>query len=233
MPEQQKESKVTPPYLSALTVENILTSLVEKGVPQQLDRSVLSNVAGGVQRQLLSAFQYLGLTDNADKPTAIFKEYEKADPEQRKAVLGRILTARYPKQVQLLSDGTLQQLKDSFTTFQIEPSVRGKCVSFFLKMAKRAELKISSHIGKGIRSTGPRRNSKPKAKPPVDSQPKNAKKDHDEISPPPGMIMTPIPLGPGKTWTIYVPAKPDAGDAERFIQVAKIVLGVGEKTQKR
>ncbi len=222
--DKEKSQEKVPPYISAATFFNALASLVEHGVPQQIDRSVLSKFSGGVQRQLILAFNYLGLIDDEDRPTERLKSYEKADEERRKIMLQELIRQRFPRQVSILPDGTLQQLQSSFSEFEIEPSVRAKCVAFLLNTAKRIGLPVGKHIAKGSRVRGTRKAIKTKSKLPQSTT--KTKNDDDDFETFSDKVAMPIAIGPGKTWRIIVDKAHSKEDAGRFIQMIEIVLGL-------
>ncbi len=223
--DKEKSQEKVPPYISAATFFNALASLVEHGVPQQIDRSVLSKFSGGVQRQLILAFSYLGLIDDEDRPTERLKSYEKADVERRKTILQELIQQHFPRQVSILPDGTLQQLQSSFSEFEIEPSVRAKCIAFLLNTAKRIGLPVGKHIAKSSRVRGTRKVIKIKSKP-VEPKKKLKNEEDDDLKVPTDKVAMPIAIGPGKTWRIIVDKTHSKEDAGRFIQMIGIVLGV-------
>lgn len=232
--DEKNPGKTAPPYLSALTFRNALNFLTENGLPEQIDRGILTKFSGADQRALFHAFKYLGFTDSTDKPTRRFHEYDKGDADARKAIIAVALTEKYPNQIKVLQNGTPQQLQTSFGEYAIENSVRQKCISFFLKLGKEAGFSMSNYIAKSIRTTGPRKATKTKPKNANGSDTETLQKDAErgkgkdpaDSPPQPGMVAIPIPIGPNKTWEIRIPEKPDSADVLRFIQVVKIVLGV-------
>lgn len=59
----------TAPYISFLTVKNVLKDMKERGTPTRIDRSMFPNLAGGTVGQLLPALKFLKLTSDAGVPT--------------------------------------------------------------------------------------------------------------------------------------------------------------------
>src|SRR5688572_9738781 len=94
------------PYVSYATFSNALTSLVEHGIPSQIDRSVLKQFSGFNQNLIFQAFRFMGFTNDKDEPTEHLHRYEKASPELRTEILGGLLKNRYPQQVKILANGT-------------------------------------------------------------------------------------------------------------------------------
>lgn len=222
--------KKTLPYVSHATFFNALGSIVESGLPPQIDRSVLTQFSGVNQGLVMSAFRYIGLINDKDEPTAKFQEYEQADPEKRKGVLGLMIKDSYPNQVKLLSNGTYQLLKDSFDTVDVPASVKGKCLSFFIGAARATGYTISPHIVKGMNARAVRRdgNSKKRSKA-NESGNGDIFQDDDEAELAEGMVRVPISVGVGKTWSVIVTEDYDKDDVERFTQIIKITLGDGKK----
>jgi hypothetical protein len=226
----EKTQKQVPPYISTATFFNALTTMIEHGVPQQIDRSVLGKFSGGVVRQLVLAFQYLGLLTADSRPTDLLKAYEKADEQGRKKVLADAIRKHFPRQVSILPDGTLKQLHDSFSEFEIEPSVRQKCVAFLLNVAKRVDMTVGQHVAKGSRVRGPKKATKAKPKGVERPSGKNDKEDdQDDPKDSPGMVTTSIPVSPGKTWQIVTTVTPTKEEVARFLQMVGIVLGMVQK----
>lgn len=216
-----------PPYVSFATFLNALEGLAEHGVPAQIDRSVLGKFSGSVQRQLISAFRYLGFTDEKDHPTDKLKDYEKADKEKRKALLGIALKDRFPEQVKILPNGTQKLLHDSFDSIQAETSVKKKCITFMLQAAKEAGYQISTHLLRTTRTGTPRKPAvrKPTKPSTSDHTAQDDVKDGEKSVIPEGMVAVPIALGPQKVWKVIVEKDYMKEDVDRFIKVIEIVLG--------
>lgn len=223
-----------PPYVSYATFSNALTSVVEHGAPSQIDRSILKQFSGFNQNLIFQAFRFMGFTNEKDETTESLHAYEKATPEARKDILAQVLKSRYPDQVKVLENGTPQRLNDSFRDLTVEPSVKKKCVSFFLQMAKAADLPISVHILRSSRAQGSRSETARKRVsiqrkgngPPKSPAPQN------EIMPAPqGMVQVPIAvgIGVGKTWHIMMDKNASVEEKSRFIQMAGIALGINSK----
>lgn len=217
------------PYISFATFSNALTSLTEHGIPSQIDRSVLKQFSGFNQNLIFHAFRFMGFTNEKDEPTDDLHHYAAVSQEDRKGLLGDLLKKRYPEQVKILANGTSQRLNESFNDLNVESSVKKKCVSFFLQMAKTAELPISVHILKSSRTRGPRFEGGRKRSMARVQRGENAAKRNSTEEPssvPQGMISVPIAVGIGKTWSIMIERTPQQQEKERFVQMVKLALGV-------
>ena len=225
--ETNKENGKTLPYVSFTTFNTAITSIAEHGVPPTIDRSVLQTFSGANQGLILKAFQHLGLTDQHDRPTERFVRYHAGSPEERQNVLQELLKESYPDQIAVIEHGTYQQLKDTFNPSVVQPSVKSKCMSFFMGAAKASGFIISPYIEQGMKARKPRKNAAPKKKAtpdPVGPQ-KSTKGPTDDVRPK-GMVQVPIPLGPTKTWFITLDEKPDPGEVKRFLQIAELTFGI-------
>lgn len=231
MPKELKSSQLpVPPYLSFATFLNALQTVVEHGVPDTIDSDVLRKFNSLNQRMVVSAFKFMGFIDDDSKPTQRLKDYVAADPEKHKEILGFIIKEKYPKQVNVLPNGTLQQLRDSFNDINVEPSVKAKIQSFFIKAARETGYAISRYIETGLKAKGPRKGS---AKRKPREKPDNGDGNGNGTNLPPkteiekGMVRVPIAVGVGRTWTVIVSEEYTKQDVERFLQIAQIILGDG------
>lgn len=223
---EQKKEQAVPPYISFRTFSSAIDSLAEHGVPAKIDRSVLNRYSGSVQSQLMSVFRFFSFTNKDDSTTSIFHDYAKASPEEKKEKLDKLLRNHFPNQIKNLHDGTIQQLSDSFKDTKIKPSVKEKCIAFFLKASQEAGLDISSHILRGSRAM-PQKDAITKRKRKVSKVKK--RKDEDQVQEgfekTEGTSIIPIPLGSNKVWHIQVNDEHNNEDVERFTQIIKIILG--------
>jgi len=216
----------TLPYVSYATFHNALGALVEHGLPPAIDKSVLNKFSGANQNLILSTLRFLGFTDAHDIPQEIFHSYQKAEPEKRKGILGLSIKENYPSQTKILAAATYLQLKDSFNNSNVKPSVKAKCLSFFLGAAKASGYSISNYIQKGLRERVPRKDSGPRKKKAPSGQKSTNKIIEDPEDPviPEGMVSVPISIGVGRTWSVTIDENYTQEDFERFIQMAQIAL---------
>lgn len=220
----RNQAQEIPPYVSFTTFLNALNTFAEQGVPAQIDRSVLGKFSGGVQRHIIASLRFMGFTDEDNRPTEKLRLYAKADKVGRKEILSEILHERYAEQIAILNDGTHQQLNSSFDDVKVKPSVKTKCITFFLKAAKEAGFKISSHIESGTRvrrTDVPRKRKKPTKKPKQDEPEEEASSGFQAQE---GMVIVPIALGPGKVWHVQVDEVYSKDEVDKFTQLIGIVL---------
>ncbi|MGH8071787.1 MAG: hypothetical protein ACRERE_42440 [Candidatus Entotheonellia bacterium] len=144
-----------PPYLGFQTLQNFLEAL-RQGIPQRIDRSMMRTLGGTVQKQLLHALHYLGLTSESGVPQEALKRLVSADGIERQQVWRQALEDAYPflyGEEALgfdLSTATSGQLTEKFKTLGIQGDTVRKAEAFFLRAADEAGMIISPHIPKRI-----------------------------------------------------------------------------------
>lgn len=157
---EKEASRTVPPYVSYKTFDNFLTGL-KPGVPSHVDKSVLRNLAGGVQTQLLNALRYLALIDERGRTQETLTRLVTSEGAERESVMAEVLQASYP----FLFDDDFQL--DKATAMQFYDRFRGtgatgetvrKCATFFVAAAKDAGMKVSPYIER----PAPERNGQPK-----------------------------------------------------------------------
>jgi hypothetical protein len=186
MSNEGSPKKHLPPYVAYRTLTNFIDSL-KQGLPQQIDRSVMSSKSGGSQSHIMAALEYLHLTDNG-VTTELLRKLVDSDRAQQKEIWKELIADRYS----FLSEGgcdltcaTEKQVQDCFMKTGASSSTMHRSYSFFVTAAKEAGLQLSPYIlksAKGQRSTSsrPRRKS-----PPVTSQNGQEVEQRKEFPPPP------------------------------------------------
>lgn len=160
--------KAIPPYVPFKTFMNFLESL-KRGIPQRIDRSLMSSTAGGLQGQIMLALKYLNLITDTGAPTDKLEHLVHSEDAERQEVLKEILTSSYGF---LFNDGlqleraTASLFRERFEQTGATGETLRKCMKFFLSAAKAADISSSHHIKK-VPSIGP-------AKPKRISQPKSS-----------------------------------------------------------
>ncbi|HEY9234918.1 MULTISPECIES: hypothetical protein [Phenylobacterium] len=171
--EGQKPKGRTPPYIAYKTFLNLLSELKAHGLPPQIDRSVLTRFAGGLQGQILLALRSLDLIDDAKRPTpklaALVDTY---DTPTFKSELRPIVEATYPAVLRLdLLTATPSMFADAFKVgTDAKEDVLRKCRTFFLHAARDVGIPLGPRIEKAKfprpRNGGaPRRSKAPAAEP--------------------------------------------------------------------
>lgn len=141
------------PYVPFRTFLAALETL-EHGCPNQLDRSVWPSSSGAIQGQLLGAFRFLGLMDEAQCPSAELRELI-GKRENRRALLRRILEKNYATLVALeLSRTSPHQLEEAMRQYGLSGATHKKAMSFFLQAAQYAGLPLSVLLRAKIRGSG-------------------------------------------------------------------------------
>jgi len=151
-----------PPYISFSQLENMLERLRQEGMPSRIDRSYLASWSGSAQSQFLKAARALGLLEDSGAPTELLKQLVNA-PDDRPALIGRMLQRHYPEVFALEPNATQAQLEEVFRDYVgISGSTTRKAIVFFLHAARFADVKLSPHF-RAPRSRGPS-SAKPRVK---------------------------------------------------------------------
>lgn len=145
---QEREHRPAPPYIPYRTFRNWLDGL-KAGIPARIDRSVLGNMAGIVQSQLLATLRYLNLINQEGAPTDLLEKLSKADGPDRQKLERDLLKAAYPFMFATgfnLQAATPRLVEEQFEKAGVSGDTVRKCVAFFLLAAKDAGLPISPHL---------------------------------------------------------------------------------------
>jgi len=143
------EKHPLPPYVSYKTFEGVFKKLKDAVLPNTIDPSVLRMYAGSVQRQIIAAFKYLNLINDAGKPTDQLIRLHKVYGTQdwTPAIMEVIHDAYRPVIGDLnLAGATPSELEQAFKNAGAEGAVRDKCLLFFVKAAKATGMQLSSHV---------------------------------------------------------------------------------------
>lgn len=152
-------------YVGWATFKNCVEQLSQR-VPNVVDRTAFAGQSGSVQTQLLGAFKFLGLVDDASKPTKDLHALATPDEAERKEALKKILKERYANLFALdLEGATTGQLDSAISaSYGVNGETREKAVRFFLSAANYADIPVSPYLAKGAaasprRRAGTRRNT--------------------------------------------------------------------------
>ena len=147
--------KKLPPYLPYRTFANFIEGL-RVGIPARIDRSVMQSLSGANQSWLLGALRYLNLINDSNAPTDGLRRLVEAEGADRKARLQEIARSAYPalfREGFHLQTATPKQLDEVFGSMGPQGDTVRRCVTFFVALAKDAELAVSPHIRKSTRAT--------------------------------------------------------------------------------
>lgn len=148
-----------PPYIPPRTFFGYLDSLKAFGpsLPLVIDRDSMRSYSGTMQSWLLNAMRYLNMIDENGTPKPRLAQIVHAAPATRKALLQQVIAAEYSFLKHLdLKLVTQRQIEKEFEATGAQGDTVRKCVSFFLGLAKEAELPLSPYLEKKKRRGGAR-----------------------------------------------------------------------------
>ncbi len=144
----EKDKKINPPYISFKTFQNFLVGL-GVNIPSRIDRSVMGTLSGTAQSQLTGALKYLNLVSEKGLPTETLTQLISSEGIERKQIRQNIINTAYPY---LFADEidleniTLNHLQEIFKDAGASGGTIRKCISFFMAIAKSADIKLSPHL---------------------------------------------------------------------------------------
>jgi len=140
-------TKLVPPYAPYRSFRNYLESL-KQGIPSQIDRSVMRNMSGALQSQISATMRYLGLIGASGHPTDRLARIVNSEGNERTAILQDIAKASYPFLFQKfdLKTATPNMLANMFSDMNASGGTVGKCMTFFIALAKEAQIPLSPHL---------------------------------------------------------------------------------------
>ena len=210
-PRTSRSDDKKPPYAPFPTFKNFVEKLKDTGIPHRIDKSVMGNLSGAAQSQVLGGLRFLDLTDLGGNPTNRLHELVESFGTPLWATsLHGVLKNAYA----LIVDGldlhkaSPAQLTEAFRDRgKTDGSLTEKAIRFYLKALEDAGFKCSPHFARNpsVRAPSRRRKTGDQAEsknegPGIAS---TATEGKDVI--PKGMIAFPIHL-PGKpAGTIVVP----------------------------
>jgi hypothetical protein len=145
----QKGQKAVPVYLPFKSFQSAVQSLRTHGLPRALDRTAFGSRSGADQIQILSAFKFLGLIDDANTTQPILRNLvsvAEGTPDE-KAILASLLRERYANIIELnLEAATPAQVNKAIADYGAGGSTTGRSVRFFLKAAEYCGIKLSARL---------------------------------------------------------------------------------------
>ena len=180
----EAQTKPPPPYFAFKTLTNMIVKMEEHGPPNRVDRTFLTGMSGAGQTQFIAGLKSLGLIDEdgAVQP-ALVEMVQK--PDERPALIGKLLRDRYPKAVALgEGNATTGQLIDVFKEYGVQGDTARKAIAFYLKAAEFAgDIPVSPNFKTpSVRTSGGGAKRRPR-------------KANTENNPPPPSVNAGVPGG--------------------------------------
>lgn len=161
-------------YVPWATFKKAIEDL-SQGLPNQIDRSVWKSQSWGTQSQLITAFKFLGLTDDKGKPSDMLTTLvdPDTDEESRKLLLKAVFEERYRDLFALdLTKATPEQLDKAMANYKVTGETREKAIRFFLSGLLYLGIPVSKHLQPKTTNGGaPRRGRRPGKKAKAEAPP--------------------------------------------------------------
>jgi hypothetical protein len=124
-----------------------LDRMRDSGIPEKVDKRYMSGMADTTQFQYRQGLRHLGLITSDDQPTPQLIELVAANEDDRRELLGKIMSTRYPE----LTGLSLGASRDDFHAVLhgygvTSATQQRKMLTFFVAAADYAGLQISPHI---------------------------------------------------------------------------------------
>jgi len=152
-----ENGKVTPPYLPYKTFINSLDQLSQV-IPPRIDRSIWKTQPGSIQSQILNAYKFFNLVNDANQPTETLRALvaNRLTPGEHVA---QLLKSNYTEVLRHdLTTSTFPILNDEFEkAFKVDGETKRKSIRFFLQAAKAAGMELSRFLLDQTRASGPRK----------------------------------------------------------------------------
>ena len=181
-----------PPYSQWLRLlETLKDDFQRRQLPSRIDNSYLKKlrVNPSAESNLMSALAYLGLIDAEKQPTPALKNLLPLDDEDFSSALRAIVQESYGPMLKglLLHTVTPDHLAEKFRRGNSQDEVGRKGMTFFVRIAKDAGIRLSDQLKTRERQPStrtPRRKTPQVSPPPVTaSQPKADPSDFPLIAP--------------------------------------------------
>lgn len=137
--------KPLPPYMPYKTFITFLDHLRAIGIPSHIDKSVMSNLSGGMQSWMKAALKYMDLITTDDTPTKRLEELVAAQGDQRKALLVNVFEETYAflEGKVDLKNTTPVKLREAVVAAGATGETVEKIIAFMVSMAKDAGIPLS------------------------------------------------------------------------------------------
>ena len=150
-----EHGKRRPPYPPYSQWQRLLETLREdyannQHLPSRIDNSYLKKlkVNASAESNLQSALAFLGLVDSQRHPTDALKSLLSSGEDEAKGLLYKIVERAYVPVLDglMLRSATPDHLSEKFKTGGSQDEVGRKGMTFFLRIAKDAEIQLSPHF---------------------------------------------------------------------------------------
>lgn len=142
MAERKKAKR--PPYGSFKTAKSFIEKLDRHVLPDNIDRSMMSNMSGDTQTELFSAFRYLGLLGENDSTTDLLRELVDAHGTDKwETVLRKMITQAYKPIIRGLNieTATAKALADCFkNNAGVDGYMAQRTIRFYVAALKEAKI---------------------------------------------------------------------------------------------
>jgi hypothetical protein len=148
------QKRVAAPYIAYQTIKTFVAPLKEHVIPNRIDKSLLKNMSGAVQGQLMTALKFLSLIEEDGRPTdSLTKLVSAYGTDKWAAELQRVLANAYPELFKLpLDKVSPSQFNETFKgAYPCEGETLSKGVRFFLNAATEAGVKFSPFLMKNAK----------------------------------------------------------------------------------
>jgi hypothetical protein len=137
--------------MSPVTVANFVETHGPT-LPSRIDKSMMTNLAGGDRPKLLNSLKFLGLTEPPnDVPTPLFERFRDTDEGARASAWREVALTRYADAVEGLdlASATQAQVEERFRqAYGISGDTVRKAVAFFLALARMGNVELSTYVKK-------------------------------------------------------------------------------------
>lgn len=143
--------RATPPYIAFQSLKTLSKDMKEHGVPDRIDRSVLTNFSGSVGGQIITALKFLGLTKPDNSTTDRLKSLvDSYDTGAWSSNIADVTRDAYSDIFKLnLETASPAQFTEYFRkTHPAKDDVLRKCITFFLNATREGNIPISAYIMK-------------------------------------------------------------------------------------
>lgn len=166
MTDKLEKNGLVPPYVSYKALMNFVETL-RRGIPSQIDRSLMRNLSGSMQTQMLTALRYLKLINQQGHPEPNLSRLVNADGDGKAKVLEDIMRAAYPSLFNDfdLTKATSNQFRQKFVEAGSSGESIRKGIYFFLAAAKEANIDVSPYIAEPAPKQGDSKPRKPVVRP--------------------------------------------------------------------